>query len=36
MEPVKRYYINSKKLMRINRKCGIILDTSDEFGYNLT
>lgn len=36
MEPVKRYYINSKKLMQINRECRIILDTSAEFGYNLT
>ncbi len=36
MEPVKRYYINSKKLMQINRECSIILDTSAEFGYNLT
>lgn len=36
MEPVKRYYINSKKLMQINRKRSIILDTSTVFGYNLT
>ncbi len=36
MEPVKRYYINSKKLMQINRKHSIILDTSAVFGYNPT